>query len=640
MRRSVQAPSFFEILESRLSRRDALKLVTAAGVYCWSPGSFASVPATPTAEASAKSMFGFSEIEHGVGDTHVVAPGYDAEVLIRWGDPVLADAPAFDPYRQSADAQEKQFGYNNDHIGYFPLPVDSREPGHGLLCINHEFSLAHLMFPDNFLTLDLVEIEQAAVGCSIVEVVKRGGKWRVVGDSSFARRISARSTPMAMSGPAAGSERLRTAADPTGSRVIGTMSNCGGGVTPWGTCLLAEENFNLYFDGVIEWRHRESRNHSRYLVSDMRALAGWHRFFDRWDIGKEPNEPNRFGWMVEVDPHDPSSTPRKHTALGRFFHEGAAIQINADGRVVVYMADDQAFEYVYRFVSRAKYDPSRRGSNFNLLDDGTLSVARFEEDGGLLWLPLLHGEGRINAQHGFHDQSDVLIETRVAADLAGATPMDRPEGIAVSPVSQHIFVTLTGNELRTPDRIDRANSRPMNMWGQLLELMPPGGDHTADEFRWEILVQCGPPGEATAATWNPQTSAHGWFAGPDNCAVDGRGGLWVCTDQNHKWRQTSGTLDGLWAVETEGELRATGRMFFRAPIGAELTGPAFTPDDRSLFLSVQHPAFDWTERNLRYGQLSTFHNPVTRWPDFSSDMPPRPAVLAVTKENGGVVGTG
>ncbi|CAD7852981.1 MAG: Putative phosphatase, partial [Olavius algarvensis Gamma 1 endosymbiont] len=368
--------------------------------------------------ASLAGSVGFAEIEHGVDETHHVAPGYSADLLMRWGDPVVPDAPAFDPNRQSADAQRGQFGYNNDFIGYIPLPLGADNSEHGLLCINHEYTSREVMFPGlgknndpkdkhKGITREIVAIEMACHGGSIIEIEKHNGKWRVVPDSKYARRITALDTPIAVSGPAAGHPRLRTSADPTGKRVIGTLGNCAGGITPWGTYLMTEENVHGYFSG--DWEHHprrtpadhddgksnpggesipmeghpEKANYTRYGVPG--GSYAWGRFHRRFDINAEPNEANRFGWIVEVDPLDPASTPVKRTALGRFRHEGTESIVNGDGRLVLYSGDDQPFEYLYRFVSAGRVAPDNRAANRDLLDQGALFVARFHPEGTLTW---------------------------------------------------------------------------------------------------------------------------------------------------------------------------------------------------------------------------------------------------------------
>jgi secreted PhoX family phosphatase len=634
--------TIIEVISRRYGRRDVLKgLLAGAAVAGLGSGDV---------KAQAAPRFTFTEISHGVDRTHHVAPGYDADILIRWGDAVLADAPSFDPQRQSVDAQLKQFGYNNDFIGYLPLPLGSQSSDRGLLFINHEYTSEEVMFPGigrqeakdklfRDMTRPLVEMEMAAHGASIIEVQKStNGNWSVVHGSRYARRIDGGTTSMELTGPAAGHARLRTKADPSGRRVIGMLNNCAGGVTPWGTVLTAEENFHGYFWGKLDAGHPEERNHKRYGVPGN--WYNWGQHFERFDVTKEPNEANRFGWLVEVDPYDPQFVPKKRTALGRCKHEGAAVVVNGDGRVVLYSGDDERFEYVYRFVSSGRYNAGDRRANFGLLDEGTLSVAKYNADGSVDWLPLVFGQGPLNAANGFNSQADVLIETRRAADLLGATKMDRPEDVEINPVTGKVYVMLTNNTRRKADQVDAANARAANAWGQVLEMVPPGGDHAAPKAAWSLLVQGGNPTDAkTGGKFHPQTSNNGWFACPDNAVVDPQGRLWITTDQGSAWQKASGTADGVWALETEGPNRGLSKMFFRVPIGAEMCGPCFTPDGRTLFVAVQHPATDGGESLTQSGKGSTFEDPATRWPDFQPAMPPRPSVVVITKRDGGIIGS-
>ena len=272
-----------------------------------------------------------------------------------------------------------------------------------------------------------------------------------------------------------------------------------------------------------------------------------------------------------------------------------------------------------------------------LLSNGTLSVARFDAEGKVTWLPLVFGRQWLTPDFGFKSQADVMIDARLAADLLGATRMDRPEDVQPNMVNGRVYVMLTNNTSRKPEDVNAANPRADNAFGHIIEMTPPDGDHAADVFAWEMLVRCGDPAiEAVGALWNPDTSSNGWFACPDNAAVDNQGRLWISTDQGDNWPRT-GRSDGLFALETECERRRTSKLFFRCPIGAELCGPCFTPDGETVFVAVQHPAADGSEALIGFGRASTFKDPATRWPDFDPKLPPRPSVLAITKDGGGKI---
>ena len=618
-----------DVIDKRLSRRGFLGgLAATSGLMASGCASTGAVARPETGETS---VFAFQEITRGLDETHHIPDGYTADLLIRWGDPLFSDSPTFDPMNQNEAAQLKQFGYNNDYLGFVPLPAAADGEPRGLLCVNHEYVSTPLMQPGvastypASMTPERCRVEMAAHGGSVVEIVMGDDGWKPVVGSQYNRRITAHRTPMIMTGPAAGSPRLRTSEDPTGRVVAGTLNNCAGGITPWGTWLMAEENFNGNFLGKLPDDHRETANHKRYGVPS--GWYQWGRHFDRFDVSKEPNEPNRFGWVVEVDPANPNSTPKKRSALGRFKHEGCESIVAPDGRVVIYMGDDQRFDYVYKFVTAGKYDPGAPEANRDLLDEGTLYVARFDDDGSVQWLALTYGEGPLTRENGFASQADVLIEARRAADALGATPMDRPEDVEPDPRTGKVWVMLTNNHRRTEDQVDAANPRAENKFGHIIEITEPDGDFTATRSRWDILVRCGDPKVAEiGATWNPLTSDAGWFGSPDNCALDPSGRLWVATDGN----DDTGAADGVWAIETMGERRGTSRAFFRAPIGAEVCGPRFTEDGKTLFVAVQHPGD---------GDGATFETPTTRWPDFAEGVPPRPSVLAIRKKDGGLIGT-
>lgn len=618
--------TFRQIADARYSRREFLKAGAAAAATI---SSAACLPAWAKISADSSTLT-FTEIEKRYAQSHSISPGYNVQVLLRWGDAILPDAPLFNPRKQFGKAQARQFGYNNDFLAYFPYPRGSNSSTRGLLCINHEYTIARLMFSGltaqnevSAISREQVGVEMAAQGISMVEVVKKEGFWQRMIGGYATRRITA-TTPIVLSGPAAGHERLWTSADPSGTRVLGTFGNCAGGATPWDTYLSAEENFNDYFTGDISGSAEES-NHKRYGVG-KRSYYGWHRYHDRFDVKKEPNESNRFGWIVEVNPYDPHSLPVKRTALGRFKHECATTALCPDGRVAVYSGDDEAFEYVYRFVTARPYVAGDDLHNRNLLDAGTLSVARFYEDGTLAWLPLIHGEGPLTEQYGFYSQADVLIETRRAADLVGATPMDRPEDIEVDARTGTVYLTMTKNPARIA-RTDAANPRRINLHGHIISLLPPDGDHAANRMAWDMLLLGGDPQRATdRAMYKGKVSKHGWLSCPDNLALDPAGNLWITTDGQP---DTIHKNDGLYAMEFSGSHAGAPRLFFNGPAGCEVAGPAFTPDGKTLFLSIQHPADE---------KHSTFDNPSTRWPDFKDGMPPRPSVIAITKKDGGLVG--
>jgi secreted PhoX family phosphatase len=636
-----------DVINARYGRREVLRGILGVSASTALFGASAMIaPKQAAATPSDHSRYRFSELGWGNDETHHVAQGYDADVLLRWGDPITADAPDFDPHNQTVAAQLTQFGYNNDYVGYTELA-----PGRGLLCVNHEYTNEEMMFPglgrqdtNGFagMTRELVDIEMAAHGGTIVEIAKTdAGKWAVVRDGKFNRRITPLTTQMTFSGPAAGHARMQTTDDPKGLLVIGTMNNCAGGMTPWGTYLMAEENFHGYFwtdtldaEGNPDLSHQpQAAQMKRYGVPGM--WFAWGKYHDRFNIDKDPNEPNRFGWIVEVDPRNPDAKPVKHTALGRFRHEGAETTVSKDGHAVIYSGDDNQFDYLYKFVSRGTVS-NDAGANAMLLSDGTLFAARFDADGSITWLPLVHGTGPLTVANGFSDQADVVIDARLAADLLGATPMDRPED-AQPRGDGTAYVMLTNNAQRTPEDTNAANPRADNSFGHIIEIKEADGDHAATTGTWSILVKCGDPAIAeVGAQWNPETSANGWFGSPDNCAIDAQGRLWIATDQGSGWGKT-GKSDGLYALETEGDLRGHSKLFFRCPVGGELCGPCFTQDSKTLFLAVQHPGTDGTKSYKGFERNATFDDPVTRWPDFADGVPPRPSVIVVTKQGGGKI---
>jgi secreted PhoX family phosphatase len=554
----------------------------------------------------ASSALGFAAVGPSQADAVVVPDGYVAQVLIPWGDPVSADGPAFRfDGGNTAGEQAQQFGQGHDGMAFFPIGRDR-----GLLAVNHEaLDSAVSLFPGaaDYTDPETVLKAQHAHGVSICEIELRRGRWSVV-RSRLARRIHA-NTPMQLTGPAAGHPALATAADPGGRSVLGTVNNCANGATPWGTYLTCEENFNGYF-GTTVAGFAPTPLMARYGVG---AAGGnpWWRADPRFDVAVHPNEPNRFGWIVEIDPGDPGSTPAKRTALGRLKHENAGFAEARDGRAVVYTGDDERFQFLYKFVSATAWRRSRRGAS--PLDEGTLYVARFDPDGTGRWLPLVPG-----AVPGYGGLAEILIDTRGAAAAVGATPMDRPEWVAPHPSEPGVaYGTFTNNTARTTT--DAANPRPNNAFGHILRWQNGGGDHAADTFVWSAFALAGRGlGTGDGSTISPGDA----FGSPDGLAFDPDGRLWIQTDGS----QPIACNNQMLAADP-----ATGdiRRFLVGPAGCEITGWTMTEDQRTMFVNVQHPG----------EAASDPTNPAAQsnWPDFEGR--PRSATLAIRRADGGTIGT-
>lgn len=393
-------------------------------------------------------------------------------------------------------------------------------------------------------------------------------------------------------------------------------------MSPWGTLLTCEENFHRYFDGDRDKLSEGIKAiHQRYGVPGK--SDGWGYHHDRFDVNKEPNEPNRFGWVVEIDPYDPNFKPVKRTALGRFKHEAATVVIAKDGRAVIYSGDDERFEYIYKFITKGKFDPSNREANRNLLDEGTLYVARFHPNGSGAWMPLVHGMGPLTEKNGFKSQADVLINTRRAADLLGATKMDRPEDIETNPVTGKVYHIMTNNSRRV--ETDAANPRPYSRHGHIIEMIENNTDPLSTTFSWNVFILCGDPKVPEDGAFYQGKTDVSYFSCPDNITFDNKGRMWVATDGMPKSKKLN---DGVFMVDTEGKDRGMSRMFLSGPVDCEICGPEFTPDNKTFFVAIQHP-----------GEGSSYDNPSSRWPDFRGDMPPRPAVVAIYRKDGKEVGS-
>jgi len=604
----------------------------------------------------------FTPVAISTADKVVVPDGYVAEILYRWGDP-LKSAPAY-AWRGDASEgpveQENQAGDNHDGMSYFPLVANpSGASESGLLVLNHEYVNYEYFYapgndPADWLapwTPEKARKALAAHGVSVVEVRRaKDGKMSCVVDSNYNRRITGY-TPMDITGPARGAEAMRTAADPTGAVVLGTLNNCANGKTPWGTYLTCEENFNGYF-GSTDTAYQRSALERRYGVN-LTSGYRWHEVDERFDISKNPNEPNRFGWVVEIDPFDPGSTPKKRTALGRFKHENAEVVIARDGRVVVYMGDDQVNDYVYKFVCDGKYDPRNPSANRDLLDSGTLYVAKFGNgaiDGDFKgvgeWIALVHGTGPLTGANGFASQADVLVNTRGAADLLGATRMDRPEWIAANPRgSGEVFCALTNNSGRTAEQIDDANPRAANRYGQIVRWNEAGGDATALSFEWDLFLVAGNPiaypDRSDLRSGSAAITPGNTFNSPDGIAFDHDGRLWIQTDgsfSNTGDYKGQGNNQMLVADLKTGELQ----RFFVGPSGCEVTGLAFTPDMRTMFVNIQHPGEMGSHPNKPkkpdgsfYGDNDLARDPLafSKWPEASGGRP-RSATVVVRRADG------
>lgn len=622
------------IIHTIISRREIFKI--GAGVVALSTVACDTVSKNTKPQQTPPSKFDFSETPSGVDGTIHVPEGYDGDVLISWGDAFDSAMPDFAPYAQTLQGQLRRFGYNNDFLGYAPLPEGSNNHNHALLCVNHEYANEAMMFPkplgdNNHYSKEQTQIAQAACGNSIIEIIrdKKTQKWHFVKDSPFNRRINMYDTQMTITGAAAGHDRLKTTLDKTGKHIIGTFQNCSGGITPWGTYLTCEENINYAFGNLdkADPNNPEIKKSKRFGLG---ASAHWHLYDSRFDLAVEPNEINRFGWVIEIDPYNPQSTPRKHSSLGRFKHENCCVVIDeATQKAIAYMGDDQYFEYLYKFISRDTFIKGNKQHNMSLLEHGTLYVAKFNADMSLTWLPLVHGQNGLTSENGFNSQADILIDARYAADKVGATPLDRPEGIALDPIHGDIYVSLTMNEERS--EINPANPRLHNEYGQIL-CLKTHKNHAVLNHAWDILLLAGNT-EHGGTVQTAGSTEHGTLACPDNLAFDHSGRLWVATDQGENWGKKTGKSDGLYAVEHLGENRGKTILFFRSPIGAETTGICFTPDDKTLFICVQHPGTDGGESYKGFNRKSTFLDPSTRWPnEDNSKMPPLPSVVQITRK--------
>ncbi|WP_049565570.1 PhoX family protein [Streptomyces sp. SBT349] len=627
--------SFGEVVQHRMSRRTALLggTAAAAGFLAAVAGGGAAAARTPVSGdpdggwqggVRPTRLLGFSAVPTSTDDTFTVPDGYQIQVLIPWGTPIRPGGPRWrKDGSNSAAEQAEQIGMNHDGMHFFPLGDGRESSRRGLLVLNHEYVDQSMLFPDGAeeMTADKVAKALAAHGVSVVEIERRGnGEWRVV-DSRRARRVTG-STPVEFSGPVS----LDHPALRSNNEALGTLNNCSSGATPWGTYLTCEENWNNYFGTEDEsWEPTPSQD--RYGVSAAGGGYRWHEADPRFDLAANPNEINRFGWIVEIDPREPGAKPVKRTALGRFKHEGCTVT-ESRGRVVAYSGDDQDGDYIYKFVGEGSWH-AHRARGRSPLDHGTLYVARFEDDGTGSWLPLTHGTGALTVANGWADQADVLLRTREAADAVGATTMDRPEWIAINPKNNDVYCTLTNGS-----GWDSAVSpRKPNPYGHIVRWTEADGDNAALTFAWDIFLLAGDQ------AYDDQVDlGENIFGSPDGLGFDSDGRLWIQTDVSNSVQNSAeagydniGNNQMLAADPRTGEVR----RFLTGPRGAEISGVTFTPDQKAMFVNVQHPG----ETTKAWG-TPTPEDPrvVSNWPDFDPTGRPRSATVVVRRTDGGVIG--
>jgi uncharacterized protein len=644
-------PTFYEVMDAHVKRRGFMM----GGLATIATGIFGSALTGKSALAQAAApsgLLGFTPVPVSMDDTVVVPAGYKVQVLAPWGTPITGDMPAYSDANTGAD-QTVQVGSHHDGIHFFPIDGSSED---GLIVVNHEYVEPRFLHAakykgqaydaDMYWTDangkrddDEVLKELAAHGVSVYRTTKQAdGTWAVVQDAHN-RRIHGL-TEMEIAGPVRGSAHVVTKFSPEGTRTRGTLNNCAHGVTPWNTYMAAEENWAGYFVNTGE----QPREHKRYGVPDETGRYGWELAaggadefvrFNATVTGASAtedyrNEVNTFGWMVEIDPFDPASTPVKRTSLGRFAHEGVVFAPAVAGQpVVCYSGDDARFEYIYKFVSAAPFAEGVRGE---ILDDGTLYVARFNEDGTGEWLALAPGQNGLTPENGFADLADILVNTRAAADFVGATKMDRPEWGTVDPNSGEVYFTLTNNSRRSQTQVDAVNPRAENNFGQIVRWRYAGGDHAATGFDWDLFVIAGTPRQS--ATFNGMALGDdNLFACPDGIWCDNDSRLWIQTDMGDIGPDYSGPLKpfGMNAMLAADPATGEIRRFLTGPWGQEVTGVITTPDQKTMFVNFQHPGAQASAEAFAAGDMGS------SWPDGPGTVP-RSGTIVITREDGGIIG--
>lgn len=649
-------------------------------------------------------------------DAVTVPTGYKVDLFVAWGDPIMPGGQFFrGDATETAVEQRKQLGHHVDGMHFFPFTGRNGKPSNerGLLVVNTEYTHEQILYPDglvgNGYTLAKCRKSQAAHGVNVMEARRLGGRWTVQRNSPFARRFDA-NTFMRISGPAAGHALMQTVdyqiADSgsvpvgmtDGTYCYGTVNNCAHGYTPWGTYLTCEENCNGYFGNtdpagdpnylpadsgfVANTATEQGKLFNRYGVTVNGFGYRWHTVDPRWDTNQNPNGPNTFGWVVEIDPFSPNSTPVKRTAVGRIKHESAQYVLDARNDFALYTGDDQRNDYIYKFVAASKFSPRNRAANRDILDTGVLYVARFDADLTGQWLALapdtigvdgvaLRDNPNFAGVDDAEVQAKILIKTRMAADAVGATMMDRPEWIGARPringfQDVELYCALTNNTRRgtsTPSvnqadgsttagaarpPVDAANPRELNRYGGVIRWREDGASVRATSFAWDHFVQCGDTQTSFAPlptndfqgniVAEPFGSAD--YGAPDGLWFDDFGRLWVQTDQGGAgtgaW--TNLGMDAMVCVDPNTKL--TKRFLTGAP-GCEVSGVIMTPDGKTMWVGIQHPGDgagpDNPEARSRWphSQWSVASDGVTPLPPGR----PRSGIVVITKDDGGIIGT-
>jgi|CXWL01.1.fsa_nt_gi secreted PhoX family phosphatase len=641
----------------------------------------------------------FAAVAATNADAVTVPSGHRAQTLVGWGDALFDGLTSFNPDTITRAEQEKRWGQNNDMLALFPAQhafppprADLRDGDRLILCANNEYAEPALMFPALARLTDVnaahLDVALASTGISVVVIERANGQWRIFRDAAPGAGLNRRITPFTpvmISGPAAhhpwivdagakvnARERgLAHEPNPPGAIRCGTTANCAGGQTPWGTYLSSEENFNYLFTLSNDQAapYREAVRDAGYVRDNENfgsPYAGpYTRLFPpQFDLSENPHGPALYGWVIEVDPYDPSWAPHKRTALGRKKGECATTALTRDGRVAVYMGDDQVNEHVYKFVSRDRVNPRDRLASRDVLDHGQLYVARFAADGSGEWLAISLDAANAAAQAQnyaapFRDDADLMVRSREAARLLGATPMDRPEDVEALLDANWVgrgpvLIVCTKNTTPSaahPGNPRRETSDPSqdhaNVGGHILRIDEADQDCGATQFRWDVFVLGGDPNSETLTTaqrngrdvhistaMNGVTTFTGdRFACPDNLFIDSHANVWIATDGSD---DVFADCNNSTLVAHTGTAGATSiKRFLVGPVGCEICGPTLTPDERAFFCSIQHPGrHDLTGTSITELRWNRGQRPPSQWPDNAW---PRSSVVVVTRDDGGKI---